>query len=586
MEDCDQVDFLVEEARALPLDKAAPKLIRIVEQHPDHLPAYRALVEKLLRASLPARALPYAQAAVRLNPNDAASVLDLGTVFLRLGKPGFAAQWFEEAVRLHPTSEAFSSLGAALHHSGAGDRATLAFRRAAELEKNPVKKAILQGHFCMREGKRPEARSFFEAAAQADPECSEALRLLAALSKADGKIEDAIQYLTRAVEADPANGATQVELGHLCEVLGRFEQARRHFQDAVTTDPRNARGYYCLARLSKMRSKDDLLLRVMTGILDRGWLCHDDERDLNFAIGKAYDDTGDFQRAMVHFDRAHELARTSASSAPERFDGEAYVSLVEAAMARFSPRVLADPGLSRSLDPTPVLIVGFPRSGTTLVEQILSCHPELGSAGELSFWSKHSQTVERAIEGGAAEKEAASKVSHAYLRLLRNAAPGRERVIDKMPSNFVALGAVHALFPGAKLIHCRRRPVSSGVSLYTTLFEAFPPMAHSKSDIVLAYRHYHRLMKHWRTVLPSETLIEVDYERLIEDPEQETRRLIRFLNLEWDEKCLRHDLNTRSVRTASFWQVRQPIYRTSADRWRGYEPWLGELAELRELTPG
>ncbi|MGH7111807.1 MAG: sulfotransferase family protein, partial [Stellaceae bacterium] len=230
-------------------------------------------------------------------------------------------------------------------------------------------------------------------------------------------------------------------------------------------------------------------------------------------------------------------------------------------------------------DETPLLIVGMPRSGTTLVEQIVSAHPEIGAGGELTFWNDTALPLARAGAGEIAPAEI-ERIAREYLALLRRLAPGAARVTDKMPANFRWLGLIHLTVPQARIIHCRRDPIDTCLSNYFAYFSRLHPHSCDRADLVFYYREYLRLMAHWRTVLPPERYLEIDYEELVADRERMTRRLIAFTGLEWDDACLRPERNDRAVYTASSWQARQPVYGTSVRRWRHYEPWLGELRQL------
>jgi hypothetical protein len=226
-----------------------------------------------------------------------------------------------------------------------------------------------------------------------------------------------------------------------------------------------------------------------------------------------------------------------------------------------------------------VFIVGMPRSGTTLLEQILSSHPAVAPGGELPFWiqrldDSNASAIGRAEAGGLTE------AAEEYLRLLRQIGPHALRVTDKAPFNFEFLGQLRLALPNARIIHCLRRPIDTGLSIFFTNFTQEQRYAWDQGDIVFQYRQYERLMDHWRRVLRPERFTEVQYETLVADREAETRRLIAFCGLDWDEACLAPERNDRKVQTSSLWQARQPVYKTSVERWRRYEPWLGELREL------
>jgi hypothetical protein len=226
-----------------------------------------------------------------------------------------------------------------------------------------------------------------------------------------------------------------------------------------------------------------------------------------------------------------------------------------------------------------LLILGMPRTGTTLVEQILSSHPAVAAGGELPFWNQAGVPL---TSGGIEERIAAEAagIAAAYRTELDRIAPAALRVTDKNPYNFHWIGLIHLIFPNARIIHCLRDPVDTCLSIYTTLFGAGADRPCERGDLVFYYRAYQRLMAHWHAALPAGTILDVQYEDLIAHPEDCTRRIVAHSGLDWDPACLAPEANTRVVRTASIFQARQPIYRSSLQRWRRYEPWLGALRDL------
>jgi LPS sulfotransferase NodH len=295
---------------------------------------------------------------------------------------------------------------------------------------------------------------------------------------------------------------------------------------------------------------------------------------LHLAIGKAAEDLGDYALAMQHFDAGDAVRRGFVS-----FDSAAFSIEIDRLIARFTPDVIARAPEFGSSDATPVLIVGMPRSGTTLVEQIVSSHPEAGACGELHFWNQHGAAWHRS---GAAVDETAflAKVAADYLGLLHALAPKAARVTDKMPFNFLWAGLIHMAFPRATIIHCRRAAVDTALSIHQTHFHPGLTFPTGGAELVAYFRDYQRLTDHWRSVLPSDRFVDVDYEELTRAPEPVIRRIIAACGLGWDDSCLRPECNPRAVNTPSKWQARQPIFRTSVGRWRRYEPWLGPLRGL------
>jgi hypothetical protein len=295
---------------------------------------------------------------------------------------------------------------------------------------------------------------------------------------------------------------------------------------------------------------------------------------LHLAIGKAEEDLGNYALAMQHFDAADAVRRGLAP-----FDQAAFSIEIDRLIARCSPEWIARAPEVGGRNETPVLIVGMPRSGTTLVEQIVSSHPAVGAGDELNFWNERGAIWHRSVTD-ATEKPFLAQAATDYLSVLRTIAPKAERVTDKMPFNFLWAGLIHMAFPRALIIHCRRTAADTALSIHQTHFHpglAFPT---GGAELVDYFRNYQRLIEYWRSVLPADRFIEVVYEDLTLAPEPLIRRIIAACGLPWHDACLRPECNPRAVKTPSKWQTRQPIYRKSVARWRRYEPWLGPLLAL------
>jgi Sulfotransferase family len=300
---------------------------------------------------------------------------------------------------------------------------------------------------------------------------------------------------------------------------------------------------------------------------------------VRFGLGKAFDDLGEYAEAMRHYDAGNQLRATW-----ERLDRAGLAAQMDSTIALFNAETLERaaqslPRPERPGDDMPVFIVGMVRSGTTLIEQILSSHPAVAAGGELSFWQTRVSGW-RILTIGPAEALTLAEAADDYRALLRKIGPEALRVTDKAPANLELLGIIRLAFPHARIIHCRRRPIDTCLSIYFTNFLERHDFAWNRGDLVFFYRQYERLMDHWRRVLPSGRFTEVEYEAMVANPEAETRRLVAFCGLDWDDACLAPEQNQRVVKTQSMWQARQPLYKTSVARWRRYEPWLGELREL------
>jgi len=402
--------------------------------------------------------------------------------------------------------------------------------------------------------------------------------------------------LRQTLALDSQNAMAHDLLGNLLSEFGRFDEARECFERAIAIAPLLAGCYYDLVRCRPVTSNDndDGLLQRMEAALATPGLDAAQLLRLHLAIGKAADDVGDYALAMHHFDAADGVRRRSAP-----FDSAAFSTEVDRLIARCTPELMAPAPELGNPDATPVLILGMPRSGTTLVEQIVSMHPEVGAGDELHFWNERGAAWHRSGAGAAGNgwarneeplvasdftaTELLAKAAADYLRVLRGIAPKAARVTDKMPFNFLWAGLIHLTFPRATIIHCRRVFVDTALSIHQTHFHPSLAFPTGGAELVLYFRSYKRLTDHWRRVLPADRFIEVDYEDLTSAPEPVIRRIIAACGLAWHDACLRPESNPRAVKTPSKWQTRQPIYRTSVARWRRYEPWLGPLRALIDV---
>jgi hypothetical protein len=375
---------------------------------------------------------------------------------------------------------------------------------------------------------------------------------------------------------DPGASHACLMLGQKLQQIGRFQEATECFRRSISLNPTNGGAYYALCHSTHFSSHDDPLLKEILTILEAPDIASTDEAQIRFGLGKVLDDIGEYGQAIVQFDLANQIVLRLQG---RPFDRDSFRAYIDSLIRNYGS------GSGQGSDSElPLLIVGMMRSGTTLAEQILSCHPEVTAGEELVFWRDQGAPFMGPGSRPPSPAEA-NAIAKAYLGILREIGPTARRVTDKMPQNFAALGLIHRVFPKARIICCRRNPVDTCLSIYTTSFRHPMPFVSSRSDIVFFYRQFERLMNHWHEVVPSDRLIEVRYEDLVCEREQTTRRMIEFAGLEWSDACLRPEQNVRPVKTASVWQVRQPVYGASRERWRKYEPWLGELAELREDRP-
>jgi tetratricopeptide (TPR) repeat protein len=517
--------------------------------------------------------------SVRLNPSAAAAQHDLGAALIAAGQREQAAQAFAAALRLNPDSaSAHHHLAQILDSQGQEEKAMAGYRAAVALKPNLVAAQLRLGDLYAERGLRVEAAAAFRAAARAVKGTLTARLAEARALEASGALDEALGAMRAIVEEHPENAEARGMLGKLLGEAGLSAEAVAHHLRAAQLSPDRGAAWYGVAANRKFTAEDGPLIAEMAAALARPNMPLQDRRSLCFALGKAHDDMGNYEAAMQNFEAGNRLRARSG-----RLDRDALVRhidrRIEATPLGYRDRQ-PDPGVE---DATPIIIVGMPRSGSTLTEQILSSHPEVAAGGELLFWSARDNRRDDIWSLGSSP-EATRRLADDYVAELRAIGPTANRVTDKALGNFMLLGFIHRVFPNVTLIHCRRHPIDTALSIFTTNFDANLDFVAERRDLVFYYRQYQRLMAHWREVLPPDRFVEVDYEALVADPEPQARRLIAACGLEWNDMCLAPHLNTRKIATASVWQARQPIYRTSIERWRRYEPWLGELRELAPET--
>ena len=543
---------------------------------PQPVASLLALATELLRSGRPAEAIAPLREATLLQPSNPIIEHDLGLACLEVGRVTDAVAALKRAVASDPRyADAYFRLGIALEKLGDIGGAIVAYDRATELLPSLTEAWFRAGALVYTLGHRDEAIGCFRRAAETGPKTHFGRLGKARALLTENRDQEAEKVLRKTLALDPTNAPAHDLLGNLLSELGCFDEARDCFERAIAIAPLLAGSYYDLVRCRRITTGDTGLMQQMEAALATPGLEASQCHRLHLALGKAADDLGDYARAMRHFDAADSVRRESAS-----FDCAAFEIEVDRLIARCTRELIARaPQLGRG-DATPVLIVGMPRSGTTLIEQIVSSHPEVGAGGELNFWNERGAQWYRQGAAAATEAPFLAQAAADYLRVLRAVAPRKVRVTDKMPFNFLWAGLIHLALPRAVIIHCRRTAVDTALSIHQTHFHPALAFPTGGAELVSYFRCYQRLTDHWRSGLPPDRFIEVDYEQLTCEPEPMIRRIIAACGLAWNDACLSPERNPRVVKTPSKWQTRQPIYSNSVARWKRYEPWLGPLRAL------
>lgn len=490
-----------------------------------------------------------------------------------------AAEKYQQLLQLKPRHLlAHNNLGVSLYKSGHYKEAEEHFREAAGIQPKFPDAQFNLGTLLRDVGQVAESELPLRRAVKLNPRHADAQVSLGLTILMIGRLSEARECFERVLKIAPRHAGALSGLGMVANREGRFEEAVTLFKRALVFDAQLPAAWAGLARARKMTSADSDWLRGAEKAASSG-LPPVQEAGLRFAIGKYCDDVGNYEKAFRSYERANRLQKTIV---PE-YNREARTQFVED-MIRAYPREAFSTAASSDGGPTlPVFVTGMMRSGTSLVEQIIASHPDARGAGELQFWSDAMHKHSDVVRTGRLDASLRDKLAERYLRSLRDQFPDATRVVDKATFNSDYLGPIHSILPSARIIYVRRDPIDTCLSCYFQQFSAAHSFTFDLEDLAHYYREHRRLADHWRRVLPAGALLEVNYADLVEEKEKWTRRILDFVGLEWDERCLEFHTATRPVLTSSFWQVRQKMYDTSVERWRHYEKFIGPLRNLQDL---
>ena len=564
-------------------EESVAHLTRALELNPASYDAAACLAAayRILGEMIPAAR--FAEIAVNLKPSDAHARTELGSIYLEGLRLREAEQQLRVAADLSGGDpNVLFALSQCLEREGKSSEAARVARHGLNARPMDLDELLTYMATMIRQSTPTCAVEAALAALRLAPRFLRARALLARTLMEAGREAEARAVLedpslARSAEEEAGDSEAMALLGMAYQSFGRVEEARKYLRRAVEAPEPVATAYYAFTYSGRITPDEASIVEALEQRLSAP-SPHDDLAAFHFALGKAYEDLGEYGKAMEQYE-AGNGAHVQAGF--DRTPGEPAGAPKHEMFTREFLDANREHGFESDL---PVFVVGMIRSGTTLAEQILSSHPQIGGAGEVPYWIYN---VSDLIDSDrrAVRLERLREAGERYVSVLNASAPGNARVVDKMPANFKSLGLLHLALPNARFIHMRRNPLDTLLSIYSTYSMALSESGNSKRDLVDVYCMYQETMAHWREVLPPDRLLEVEYESLVSDSEPTIRRMIEFCGLEWDEACLTPESNPRAVVTPSLWQVRRPIGKGSMGRWRRFEPWLGEFAELLPETP-
>jgi tetratricopeptide (TPR) repeat protein len=566
------------------VEEALPHHQRALALSPDMAEAHAALGNAHRMRGHLEEAVTHYLNALAARPDYAAAHNDVAGVLHMLGRADDAISHYHRALAAQPDyADAHYNLANILGGLGRGEEAIGHYAKALEIRPVFAEARNNMANVLQKLGRYEEAVSQYEAAVGLKPRFADAYHNLGKAYYTLHRYEYAIAAYEKALAIDASKAMVYNDMGAAHLVLGRFREAYAAFAAAVARAPRNAAIHLNLAGLARFTADDVRLAALEKLAEDISSLSENDQIALHFALGKAHGDLKNRERSFGHLLKGNTLKRRQIA-----YDEEATLAGLARIREVFTSGLIETRRGCGDYSRVPIFIVGMPRSGTTLVEQILASHSRVFGAGEINDFAKAMPDLPSASQDfpefiSTLADDDLRRVGRRYVESVSAKAPGALRITDKMLSNFAHVGLIHLALPNARIIHAIRDPVDTCLSCFSLLFGDDLSYTYNLAELGRYYRACATLMRHWRSVLPEGVMLEVRYEDVVADLRGEGRRLVAHCGLEWEDRCLAFHETRRPVHTASVSQVRRPIYRDSVGRWRPYRDLLQPLLDALEI---
>ncbi len=564
-------------------DEAVASLRQAIALRPDLAAIHSNLGLALAKLKLFEEAVASHEIAIKLQPGFAAAHNNLGMALKELGQADEAVAGYEQAIKLKPDfAEAHFNLGNVLKELHRLGEAAASYRRSIDLNSGLSEAHFNLGQVLQMLGYGDDAVASFRHVIELRPDYAAGHTALANALRVIDRSQEALECYARATAIDPDDAEAHYSHGTLLREMGSLEEAQAAFDRALAIDPHAIKTRLYLAKIATDTPNDGTIAE-MEAMLSDSARSAADRTALLFALGTAEDKLGRYDEAFAHFLAANRLHHASVDYDEAKF--RAQLERIRRVFTRQMFQHWAGGGSDSDL---PIFIFGAPRSGTTLVEQILASHPQIYGAGEWDYIGSLLDVV-RVSSSPAARfpefvpaltPEDLRRLGEAYVERLQGHAPTAQRITDKGLANYLYVGLIRLMLPKAKILHVVRNPMDACVSAFCLSFvRNAVGFSYELGELGRHYRLYREMMDHWNQVLPQGCMLDVRYEDLVENMEGQTRRILDYCGLPWDDRCLAFYDAERAVRTASLTQVRQPIYRSSIARWQRYRAHLGPLIE-------
>lgn len=599
--------------------KAATQLKKILQSEPNNASVHHNLANNLYELNDYDEAIAHYQMAMKLNPTfidsyvqcgmvqrklkaydlaiaylDKAYNIDnfnpkvlhgLGITYAQLENYSRAIEYLSKAVKLAPNNNEFNlCLAKALEAAGLRHEADIQYHSTCNKFPDYLDAFLAYGGLLTESRFYNEALECFYHAQRLAPENLDILADIGNTYLGMADTNKALKKFNEALLLDPKHIPSLVGLEQVYQDTGKLEDAIRICDEIIAIDARQPTGYVLKTKVKKSKPEDGLAEHLLK-LADNQELSDGQQIDIHFALGKIYDDQNSYEHAFNHYATGNALKNKNIHYNLNE-DRHRFNQLIEFFSTDFFKQH-KDIGVNSDV---PIVIVGMPRSATTLTEQIISSHPDVLAAGEVHFWGDTANRLSRRTKSKHDYPVCLNDIQQAHvieiakeyestLAKISGASSMPKHFTDKMPQNFLNIGLIALLYPNAKIIHTKRDPIDTCLSIFFQNFNEKHTYAFDLKNLGTYYNNYLRLMQHWHQVLPGR-IMDINYADTIADPEYWTRKLIAHVGLEWNDACLAPHKLERSVKTASHWQVRQPIYKTSVQRWKNYEPYIQTLIEI------